>query len=65
MFADAPVLRAGVAHLSCRTHDRRVAGDHLIIIGEVMDFRVKPGAALTFFRGLYGRADDPRAGSSD
>jgi flavin reductase (DIM6/NTAB) family NADH-FMN oxidoreductase RutF len=61
-FAGAPVLRAGVAHFACRTHDRRVAGDHLIIIGEVTDFRVKPGPALTFFRGLYGRADDPRSG---
>jgi flavin reductase (DIM6/NTAB) family NADH-FMN oxidoreductase RutF len=58
-FAGAPVLRVGVAHLACRTHDRRVAGDHLIIIGEVLDFRVKSGAALTFFRGLYGRMDDP------
>ncbi len=66
VFAGAPVLRVGVAHLACRTHDRRVAGDHLIIIGEVTDFRVKPGAALTFFRGRYGRADDPReAGSTD
>ena len=65
MFADAPVLRTGVAHLSCRTHDRRVAGDHLMIIGEVTEFRVRPGAALTFFRGLYGRVDDPRAGSTD
>lgn len=60
MFAGAPVLHAGVAHLACRTHDRRVAGDHLIIVGEVLDFRVKQGAALTFFRGLYGRLDDPR-----
>src|SRR5262249_29491447 len=42
-FATAPVLRAGVAHFACRTHDRRVAGDHLIIVGEVTDFRVKPG----------------------
>jgi flavin reductase (DIM6/NTAB) family NADH-FMN oxidoreductase RutF len=65
MFAGAPVLRAGVAHLSCKTHDRRVAGDHLIIVGEVAEFRVKPGAALTFFRGLYGRVDDPRAGSKE
>jgi flavin reductase (DIM6/NTAB) family NADH-FMN oxidoreductase RutF len=67
MFDGAPVLRAGVAHLSCRTHDKRTAGDHLIIIGEVTDFRVKPGPALTFFRGLYGRADDPRqnSGSKD
>lgn len=60
MFAGAPVLRSGVAHIACRTHDRRTAGDHLIIIGEVLDLRVEPGAALTFFRGLYGRADDPR-----
>jgi hypothetical protein len=36
----------------------------LIIVGEVVDFRVEPGAALTFFRGLYGRLDDPRTGSS-
>jgi flavin reductase (DIM6/NTAB) family NADH-FMN oxidoreductase RutF len=59
-FAGAPVLRAGIAHFSCRTHDRRVAGDHLIIIGEVTDFRAKTGPALTFYRGRYGRADDPR-----
>jgi flavin reductase (DIM6/NTAB) family NADH-FMN oxidoreductase RutF len=66
MFNGAPVLRVGVAHLSCQTHDRRVAGDHLIIIGEVTDFRVKPGSALTFFRGLYGAAEDPRqSGSKD
>jgi flavin reductase (DIM6/NTAB) family NADH-FMN oxidoreductase RutF len=61
VFAGAPVLREGVAHLACRTHDRRVAGDHLIIVGEVMDFRVKPGPALTYFRGRYGRVDDPRS----
>lgn len=60
-FADVPVLRAGVAHIACRTHERRKAGDHLIIIGEVLDVRAKPGAALTFYRGLYGRAEDPRS----
>jgi flavin reductase (DIM6/NTAB) family NADH-FMN oxidoreductase RutF len=64
-FAGAPVLRAGMAHLACRTHDRRVAGDHLIIIGEVIDFRAQPGAALTFFRGVYGRIDDPWDKRSD
>jgi flavin reductase (DIM6/NTAB) family NADH-FMN oxidoreductase RutF len=60
-FASAPVLRTGVAHFACRTHDRRVAGDHLIIIGEVTDFRVKAGPALIFYRGLYGRADGLRS----
>jgi flavin reductase (DIM6/NTAB) family NADH-FMN oxidoreductase RutF len=63
LFGGAAVLRAGIAHIACRTHEKRPAGDHLIIIGEVMDFRVKPGAALTFFRGLYGGVDDPRQNS--
>lgn len=63
MFEGAPVLRAGLAHLSCRTHDKRQAGDHLIIVGEVTGIRVQSGAALTFFRGQYGRADDPRQNS--
>ena len=66
MFAGAPVLREGLAHLACRTHHRRVAGDHLIIIGEVLDVRVSPGAALTFFRGHYGaRGRSGEAGSKD
>lgn len=60
-FASAPVLRAGLAHFACRTHDKHVAGDHLIIIGEVLDVRVKPGATLTFFRGQYGSAGDLRS----
>lgn len=63
VFAGAPVLTRGIAHIACRTHEKRPAGDHLIIIGEVLDFRVKPGAALTFFRGLYGEAADPRQNS--
>lgn len=58
-LAGAPVLRAGVAHLACRTHDRRAAGDHLIIVGRVLETRVISGAALTFFRGQYGGIEDP------
>jgi flavin reductase (DIM6/NTAB) family NADH-FMN oxidoreductase RutF len=56
-YHGAPVLRGvGVAHLSCVTHDRRIAGDHLIIIGEVRAFRVNAGDGLLFFRGRFGRA---------
>jgi flavin reductase (DIM6/NTAB) family NADH-FMN oxidoreductase RutF len=66
-FAGAPVLRSGLAHIACRTHDRRPMGDHLMITGEVIDLRVKPGAALTFYRGVYGSIADPRenSGSKD
>jgi flavin reductase (DIM6/NTAB) family NADH-FMN oxidoreductase RutF len=53
MLGEAPVLRGGLAHLACRTHHRHRAGDHLIMVGEVLDARVAPGAALTFFRGGY------------
>jgi len=61
---EAPVLRAGVAHFACRTHARYEGGDHLIIVGEVIGFRTEPGAALTFYRGHYGRADDPHTGGA-
>jgi flavin reductase (DIM6/NTAB) family NADH-FMN oxidoreductase RutF len=60
IFGGAPILSAGIAHIACRTHERRQAGDHLIIIGEALAMRVKPGAALSFFRGAYGRIEDPR-----
>lgn len=56
MFGGAPVLKGvGVTQLACVTHDKRIAGDHLIIIGEVREVRVQAGDALTFFRGRYGR----------
>jgi flavin reductase (DIM6/NTAB) family NADH-FMN oxidoreductase RutF len=61
LLAGARVLRQGLAHLACRTHDRRQAGDHLIIVGEVLDVRVRAGAALTFFRGGYGAIAGPAA----
>jgi len=60
-FAGAPILRAGVAHIACRTFERRTMGDHLVIVGEVIDVRVADGDALTYFRSRYGRAEDPRS----
>ncbi|MFT3726859.1 MAG: flavin reductase family protein [Terricaulis sp.] len=59
-LAGAPILKAGIAHFGCRTHERRQAGDHLIIIGEVLEMRVKTGPALSFYRGAYGRIEDFR-----
>jgi 3-hydroxy-9,10-secoandrosta-1,3,5(10)-triene-9,17-dione monooxygenase reductase component len=58
-LAGVNVLRGGLAQLACRTHHKTQAGDHLIIIGEVLDVRVRPGAALTFFRGGYGSIAGP------
>ena len=60
LLAGAPILKAGIAHLGCRTYERRQAGDHLIIVGEVLAMRASPGPALSFYRGAYGRVEDPR-----
>lgn len=59
-FGSAPILKAGIAHMACRTYERRQAGDHLIIFGEVLAMRARPGPALSFYRGAYGRVDDFR-----
>ncbi len=64
VLSGVPVLRAGVAHFACRTHARHEGGDHLIIVGEVLGFRTEPGAALTYYRGRYGRAVDPHEGGA-
>jgi len=59
-LAGVAVMRGGLAQLACRTHHKTQAGDHLIIIGEVLDVRVRSGAALTFFRGGYGSIAGPK-----
>lgn len=64
-IAGAPILRTGIAHFACRTLERHKGGDHLIIVGEVLDFRVREGGALTFYRGRYGRLNDPAPNSGD
>lgn len=60
-FSGAPVLKAGMAHFACRRYAAHRAGDHLVITGEVLDCRARAGAALTFFRGQYGRTNGPES----
>lgn len=50
-----PVLEAALAWMSCRIWKRVEGGDHIVLIGEVVDAGVNPdGAALVFFRRGYG-----------
>lgn len=51
----APLLRGALARFDCRTVERRRLGDHHVIVGEVEAFDAREGAALTYFRGGYGR----------
>ncbi len=57
----APTFRSAIAQFACRGHARHEGGDHLIVVGEVLSFRARPGAGLTYYRGRFGEAPDPGA----
>lgn len=52
----APLLRGSRAWLECRTHDLVRAGDHTLVLGEVLAAGVNPapGQPLTYHRGGFG-----------
>jgi flavin reductase (DIM6/NTAB) family NADH-FMN oxidoreductase RutF len=51
-----PILEDALAALECRVRDRHAAGDHVILVGEVLAFSAaSDGAPLAFFRGGYRR----------
>jgi 3-hydroxy-9,10-secoandrosta-1,3,5(10)-triene-9,17-dione monooxygenase reductase component len=52
----AAVLAGAAGHLDCRVHALHEAGDHLIVIGEVIQLSADAAAApLVFHRGRYER----------
>lgn len=51
------LLSGTLAHLECRTSARHVAGDHTILIGEVVSTEVHEGNPLLYYRSGYGRLD--------
>lgn len=59
VLSDVPVLTSGLARLACRTFERRKLGDHLVIVGEVIDFDAREGSGLTYFRSRFGIAPHP------
>lgn len=50
-LVDAPRLSDAMAHFACHTHAIHDGGDHIIVVGEVMDFDHTEGDALVFYRG--------------
>ncbi|RLA32583.1 MAG: flavin reductase [Gammaproteobacteria bacterium] len=48
-----PILSDTLAHLECRTHAIHDSGDHHIIVGEVIDFRLSDNEPLIFYGGNY------------
>ncbi|MEM7318694.1 MAG: flavin reductase family protein [Pseudomonadota bacterium] len=50
-----PVIDGAVAQFSCRTSQMLDAGDHGILIGEVVEFTTQDGPGLGYFGGHYFR----------
>lgn len=54
-----PRLSEALCRFDCRVHARHLAGDHVVIVGQVLDFTRHEAAPLVFARGRFGsfRAD--------
>lgn len=50
-----PVLERALAWLDCRVRDVHGAGDHSIVVGEVVACGARAGEPLVFYRGEYRR----------
>ena len=51
---DQPALPGCLARFDCATHAVHGAGDHSIVVGEVLLTTSRPGKGLMFKRGQYG-----------
>lgn len=50
---DVPVIPDAFAHLECAVDRHFVAGDHVVVIGEVLDVREREGEPLGFLGGKF------------
>lgn len=50
-----PLLAGALAHLQCRIHARHPGGDHIIIVGEVLEAAAHEGDSLVYHQGRYHR----------
>lgn len=53
-----PHLAGCLARFDCERVDVRAAGDHSIVLGQVLEARYRPGKGLMFKRGQYGGFSD-------
>ena len=54
----APLLDSAIAFVDCETVEEHDAGDHVIVVGKVLELGYSSdGKPLLFYRGGYGRFD--------
>jgi flavin reductase ActVB len=52
--ASAPLIDGALAHLECRPHARHDAGDHTLLVGEVLSAATGTGKPLVHFARRFG-----------
>jgi flavin reductase ActVB len=50
----APLIEGALAHLECKNHSQQDAGDHTLVLGEVLDGAVGSGRPLLHFARRFG-----------
>lgn len=50
-----PLISGALAHLQCRIHAHHPGGDHMIVVGEVLEAHAHDGEPLVYHRGRYAR----------
>ncbi|MEV0585772.1 flavin reductase family protein [Nonomuraea sp. NPDC050310] len=50
----APLLAGAAAHLVCRPHANHDIGDHVLVVGEVIEAEIHPARPLLYHRGRFG-----------
>lgn len=51
----SPIIESALAWIDCVVHDEITAGDHVIVLGRVLDLDAKDrGEPLAYYRGGYG-----------
>ncbi len=56
--AGVPVLAGVAAWVECRLVAVHDGGDHVVVVGQVLDLGVGQGGPLLFYRGGYGRFEE-------
>ncbi|WP_319413986.1 flavin reductase family protein [uncultured Cohaesibacter sp.] len=49
----APLIEGALAHIDCTTEQIIEGGDHIILLGRVVDIAVRDGAPLLYYGGSY------------
>ena len=57
-----PLITGSAAQLQCRNETRHYSGDHVVLIGQVLQFSYRDAEPLVFVRGRYRELADPYSG---